>query len=87
MMIKDKLPLLSGIPERIFVSVDESTSRSTLSFFPGGISPPIPREDDGRGEKSLQAARAIAASYPGCSIVGPHFHTSAARRSRPRPRR
>jgi hypothetical protein len=70
------LPRLTGAPARIFISVDESTHRSTLSFMPAEVGAPIPREDDGRGEFALSAAREIAASYPGCTIVGPHFHTS-----------
>lgn len=82
--MNDDTPKLTGAPERIFISVDESTGRSTLSFAPTGIGDPIPRENDAAGEQALVAARAIAASFPGCSIVGPHFHTSSARRPRPR---
>jgi hypothetical protein len=79
------LPKLAGSPEKIFISVDESTGRSTLSFAPAGVGTPIPREDDKQGEQALRDARAIAATYPGCSIVGPHFHAST--QGRPRPRR
>jgi hypothetical protein len=67
---------LMGIPERIFVSVDERTGRSTLSYAPKEIGAPIVREGDHRGEQAMVAARAIAASYPGCAIAGPHFHAS-----------
>ena len=84
-MTDERTPRLSGSPERIFISVDESTGRSTLSFAPPDVGAPIPREDDGKGERALRDAKAIAASYPGCTIVGPHFHASAL--GRPRPRR
>lgn len=79
------IPQLTGAPERIFVSVDESTGRSTLSFFPTGVGAPIPREDDKTGDAAMKDARAIAAAYPGCVVVGPHFHASA--QGRPRARR
>jgi hypothetical protein len=81
---------LSGRPERIFVSVDERTGRSTTSFMPREVSAPIVREDDAKGEHALVAARAIAASHPGCAIEGPHFHASRAEgapKSRRPPRR
>jgi len=67
---------LDGAPERIFVSVDESTGRSTLSFAPAGVGAPITRDGDRLGEEALVHARSIAAVYPGCTIVGPHFHTA-----------
>jgi hypothetical protein len=82
--MKDALPKLAGVPERIFISVDESTGRSTLSFSPPGVGDAIPRESDGSGEQALAIARQIAASYPGCVIAGPHFHAArAASRRRP----
>lgn len=84
-MNDETTPKLAGSPERIFISVDESTGRSTMSFAPAGVGPPIPREDDLRGEVALKAAKSIAATYPGCTIVGPHFHASA--QARPRRRR
>ena len=76
----------SGRPERIFVSVDERTGRSTLSFAPTGVGGPVVREGDARGEQAMTAARAIAATYAGCVIAGPHFHTSREPGS-PSPRR
>ena len=75
-----------GRPERIFVSVDERTGRSTTSFAPTGVGAPVVREDDARGEQAMGAARAIAASYAGCVIAGPHFHSSRPPGS-PSPRR
>jgi hypothetical protein len=78
-------PRLRGRPERIFISVDESTGRSTLSFAPADVGDALPRDDDRAGAGALATARAIVATYPGCEIVGPHFHASA--RGRPRPRR
>lgn len=79
---------LGGTPERIFVSVDESTGRSTLSFAPAGIGAPLTRDADRLGEDALIHARAIAARYPGCAVVGPHFHTvpMRPRRKKPGPR-
>jgi hypothetical protein len=76
---------LTGVPERIFVSVDESTGRSTLSFAPVGVGTPIAREEDPKGELALEDARAVIAMHPGCTIVGPHFHASAM--GRPKPKR
>jgi hypothetical protein len=67
---------LRGVPERIFVSVDQRTSSSTVSFAPQDVCAPIVRESDPQGELAMSSARAIAASYPGCAITGPHFHTS-----------
>ena len=32
---------LRGNPERIFISVDESTGTSTVSFFPADVGSPI----------------------------------------------
>jgi hypothetical protein len=76
----------SGRPERIFISIDERTARSTLSFAPPGVGSPVVREADGDGEQAIAAARAIASSYAGCVIVGPHFHSSRPPGS-PSPRR
>jgi hypothetical protein len=77
---------LAGRPERIFVSVDERTGRSTLSFAPPDVGAPVVREGDARGEQAMAAARAIAASHAGCVVAGPHFHTSREPGS-PSPRR
>jgi hypothetical protein len=85
MTVNATVPRLRGAPARIFVSVDESTGRSILSFAPADVGEPVAHADDGAGAAALATARAIAASYPGCTIVGPHFHASA--RGRPRPAR
>ena len=69
---------LSGVPAKIFISVDERTGRSTLSFAPPDVGAPVVREADARGEHAVIVARQIAASYPGCAIDGPHYHASRA---------
>jgi hypothetical protein len=79
------MPRLRGAPLRVFVSVDESTGRSTLSFAPAEVGDPLTHDDDLAGDHALATARAIVAAHPGCTIVGPHRHASA--RGRPRPRR
>ncbi len=66
----------AGRPERVFISVDERTGRSTLSFAPADVATPVVRETDARAEQAMLAARAIATMYAGCVIVGPHFHAS-----------
>ena len=78
------LPRLIGRPERIFISVDESLARSTLSFAPNDVGSPIQLENDPRGEEAVAHAREIAAAYPGSVVVGPHFHTG---RPKTKPRR
>ena len=77
-------PRITGRPERIFVSVDASTGRSTISFSPEDAGPPFPRDGDADGALAMRDAKAIATRYPGATIHGPHFH--AARGSRPRRR-
>ena len=78
-------PRVTGRPERIFVSVDASTGRSTISFAPADAGSPFQRDDDADGAHAMRDARAIVARYPGATIHGPHFH--AARTGRARPRR
>jgi hypothetical protein len=80
-------PKLHGRPDKIFVSVDESTRKSTLSFQPSDSGEPYQYEDDLDGQRALDGANAIIARYPGCSISGPHFHAARPPRARPRPRR
>lgn len=63
-------------PERIFISVDESTGRSTISFAPADAGPPISHEEDRTGELAMRDAKAIFERYPGCTIHGPHFHAA-----------
>jgi hypothetical protein len=67
---------LSGRPERIFVSVDESTGKSTISFQPPTVGAPVQHEDDKTGTTAMQEARSISEKYPGCTVHGPHFHTA-----------
>jgi hypothetical protein len=65
-----------GRAERIFVSVDESSGRSTISFMPADIGAPIVHEDDRTGVLAMRDAKAIADDHPGCTIHGPHFHAA-----------
>ena len=67
---------LRGRPERVFVSVDESTGKSTVSFQPPDVGSPSQYDDDKKGEAAMTEARAIAAKYPGCTVHGPHFHAA-----------
>lgn len=67
---------LRGRPERIFVSVDESTGKSTVSFQPTDVGSPLQHDDDHKGETAMQEARSIADKYPGCTVHGPHFHAA-----------
>ena len=68
---------LRGNPDRVFVSVDERTGRSTISYFPADVGPPHQVETEDRsGAVAMAEARKIAARYPGCIVDGPHFHTS-----------
>jgi hypothetical protein len=78
---------ISGIVERVFVSVDERTGRSTVSFFPVEAAAPYQLDGDPRGDVAMAQARSIAARYQGCTVVGPHFHTSKEGGARPRRRR
>ncbi|MBS1122629.1 MAG: hypothetical protein H6Q90_4857 [Deltaproteobacteria bacterium] len=80
-------PKLRGRPEKIFVSVDESTARSTLSFAPPDSGDPFQYDDDKSGTRAMKDANAIIAKYPGCTIHGPHFHAARPPRARPRPRK
>ena len=77
----------SSRPDRVFVSVDERTGRSTISFFPAQVCAPLVIEDDSTGDRAMDEARGIVAKYPGCTIAGPHFHrsTEGRRRQRRRP--
>jgi hypothetical protein len=79
-------PRVLGRPERIFVSVDASTGRSTISFAPADAGSPFQREGDADGSRAMRDAQAILARYPGATIHGPHFHTAPAGRVRPRRR-
>jgi hypothetical protein len=74
-------------PERIFVSVDETTGRSTLSFAPKEVGTPVQYQDDQQGLVAMREARSIAEEHPGCKVEGPHFHASKPGGSKPRMRR
>lgn len=63
-------------PDRIFVSVDESTGRSAISFLPANAGGPIVHEGDHTGSAAMSDATAISNAYPGSTIHGPHFHTA-----------
>jgi hypothetical protein len=63
-------------PDRIFVSVDQSTGRSTISFAPPDAGGPISHEGDSTGALAMRDAKAIAEAYPGSSVHGPHFHAA-----------
>ncbi len=69
-------PRLRGRPERVFVSVDESTGKSTVSFHPSDVGSPVQHDDDKKGETAMEEARSIAERYPGCTVHGPHFHAA-----------
>jgi len=84
-MAANDQPRVLGRPERIFVSVDSSTGRSTISFAPADAGAPFQRDGDADGAHAMRDAQAIVARYPGATIHGPHFH-AAPTRSRPRRR-
>lgn len=63
-------------PDRIFVSVDESTGRSAISFLPSDAGVPIVHEGDHTGAAAMSDATAISNAYPGSTIHGPHFHAA-----------
>jgi hypothetical protein len=79
-------PRVLGRPERIFVSVDASTGRSTISFSPPDAGSPFQRDGDADGARAMRDAQMILARYPGATIHGPHFHAAPTGRSRPRRR-
>jgi hypothetical protein len=67
---------LMGRPDKIFVSVDESTGKSTISFQPAEVGSPVQHEDDKTGSTAMREARSISEKYPGCTVHGPHFHAA-----------
>lgn len=77
---------LRGSPDRIFISVDESTGKSTVSFFPAEVGPPIQYDDDREGVLALKDAKSIIARYPSATIHGPHFHAARPAKARIRKR-
>lgn len=72
-------------PDKIFVSVDESTGKSVISFQPQDAGDSITYEDDKTGTRAMKTAQGIVDKYPGAAIHGPHFH--AARPANARVRR
>jgi len=66
----------SSRPDRIFISVDESTGRSTISFAPSDVGSPILHEGDNTGAHAMRDAKSISQNYPGCTIHGPYFHAA-----------
>lgn len=72
-------------PDKIFVSVDESTGKSVISFQPPDAGDSISYEDDKSGSRAMKTAQGIVDKYPGTTIHGPHFH--AARPANARVRR
>jgi len=78
---------LKSRPDRIFISVDESTGRSTVSFMPATAGEPLQYDDDKTGARALREARALSESYPGATVSGPHYHGPRPPRARPRPRK
>lgn len=80
-------PKVRTRPDKVFISIDESTGRSTLSFQPTDSGEPFQYDDDKAGKRALEGAQAITARYPGCTISGPHFHAARPAKVRLRPRR
>jgi hypothetical protein len=60
----------------VFVSVDESTGKSTISFQPPDVGSAVQYENDKAGPTAMQEARAIVEKFPGCTVHGPHFHAA-----------
>jgi hypothetical protein len=79
-------PRVVSRPDRIFVSVDESSGRSTISFSPTDAGSPFQRDADRDGALAMRDAQAILARYPGATIHGPHFHAAPTGRTRTRRR-
>jgi len=77
---------LRSTPERIFISVDESTGISTVSFSPTEAGAPFQHADDREGTRALEDAKSLLARYPGATIHGPHFHAARPPKARIRRR-
>lgn len=80
-------PRLKSRPDRIFVSVDESTGRSVISFQPTDVGDAISYDDDKAGTRAMQDAQTISSRYPGSTVHGPHFHAARPAKARIRPRK
>lgn len=77
---------LRGNPDRIFISVDESTGTSTVSFFPVECGAPYQHTNDAEGKLAMQDAKSILAKHPKVMISGPHFHAARPAKARVRKR-
>ena len=86
MTLDARQPRVIRRPERVFVSVDASTGRSTISFAPPDAGEPFQRDGDADGSFAMRDAQAILARYPGATLHGPHFHSAPTGRGRPRRR-
>ena len=51
-------PKVRNRPERIFISVDESTAISVMSFHPADAGDPFKYDDDKTGKRALAGAAA-----------------------------
>ena len=71
-----RTPVMKSRPDKIFVSVDESTGRSVISFQPTDAGDAISIEDDKAGSRAMKTAKSICDKYPGSTIHGPHFHAA-----------
>lgn len=80
-------PKVRNRPDRIFISVDESTGFSVMSFHPADSGDPFKYEDDKTGKRALAGAQTIITKYPGVTISGPHFHAARPAKARIRPRK
>ena len=85
--MNQEAPRLRSRPDRIFVSVDESTGRSTISFAPAEAGDLIQHEDDKSGTRAMKDAQALVSRYPGVTVHGPHFHAARPPRVRSRARK
>ena len=63
-------------PERIFISINESTGRSTISFAPSDASNPIVHEGDPDGAAAKRDAKTISETYPSATTHGPFAHAA-----------
>jgi hypothetical protein len=77
---------LRGNPDRIFISIDESTGTSTVSFFPVDCGSPYQHTNDSEGKQALEDAKSILAKHPKATIHGPHFHAARPAKARVRKR-
>lgn len=77
---------MRGNPDRIFISVDESTGTSTISFFPVDCGAPYQHVNDAEGKQAFADATSIVSRHPTATIHGPHFHAARPAKARVRKR-